>query len=70
MHRFMDLVSEYKECVPVHPQLWGEFRDMLNEEFGSHAWKTGGRVLRFRSADRERVQLRDAFLSSGRDLRV
>jgi hypothetical protein len=29
MYRFMDVIGEYKECIPVHPQLWGEFRDMF-----------------------------------------
>jgi hypothetical protein len=27
------VVGAYKECIPMHAQLWGEFRDMLNDEF-------------------------------------
>jgi len=45
MYRFMDLVGDYKECVPIQPQLWGEFRDMLNEEFGPHAWSLAAFVV-------------------------
>ena len=45
MYRFMDVVGEYKECTPVHPQLWGEFRDMLNDEFAPHAWSLAAFVV-------------------------
>src|SRR5258706_1275309 len=45
MYRFMDVVGEYKECTPVHPQLWGEFRDMLNDEFAPHAWSLAAFIV-------------------------
>ncbi|HEV7486291.1 MAG TPA: hypothetical protein VGQ65_11475 [Thermoanaerobaculia bacterium] len=45
MYRFMDLVGDYKECIPIQAQLWGEFSDILNDEFAPHAWRLAAFIV-------------------------
>jgi hypothetical protein len=45
MHRFMDVLANYEECRPVQAQLWGEYRDMLNEEFAPHAYSLASFIV-------------------------
>jgi hypothetical protein len=38
MRRFMDLLTNYRECLPIQAELWGEYRDMLNDDFAPKAY--------------------------------